>query len=500
MTGGAAGPGDAAGVRDPAGVHDPRGSSEPAGVRDLGASIRPATLEDVAAIRAILAAHGNDGPPGALLGPDIVGPYVRHLLARHRVLVAADAAGAVVAFGAVVDTGLSHHLADLFVRPDLLGHGLGRPLLREVFGDRWPRTTFASDDPRALPLYVRAGMAARWPVLYLQGGRVQAELASADPRARRVEVVPADPAELVELERTWTGADRSVDHALEASLAGADPFLVRDAEGPLAAGYGRDRQTAPDARAVDRLVLRPGAEPVGTVLAAVARAAAAGATIDVAVPGPHPALPVLLELGFRVGDRDTYMAGPVGPDRPVAPPPERRAAVADARGSVPTDARLVPCTPRSCQWCSQRTLCDRAIAVVATCAPAERVVAASCGIGHSRDLPPPVDRIGVSRSAFDGRSTRSAAQGSGGGLIDGSPQLATNSSSAPPNASSRARIIGQPPPATRSRRANSSRTARHAAASRSAWRTIHGSTRLESSSVTVAPPGPSSSTIPEELR
>jgi GNAT superfamily N-acetyltransferase len=289
---------------------------DPAGARDHRASIRPATLDDIGAIRALLAAHGNDDPPGALRGPDVVGPYVRHLLAHHRVLVTSDAAEAIVAFGAVVDTGLSNHLADLFVRPDLLGCGLGRPLLSELFGDRWPRTTLASDDPRALPLYVRAGMAARWPVLYMQGGRAQAERAAADPRARRIEVVAADPAELAELERTWTGADRSVDHELESSIPGADPFLVRDAEGPLAAGYGRDRQTAPDARAVDRLVLRPGAEPVGTVLAAVARATAGGATIDVAVPGPHPALPVLLELGFRIGDRDTYMAGPTDPIDP----------------------------------------------------------------------------------------------------------------------------------------------------------------------------------------
>jgi GNAT superfamily N-acetyltransferase len=273
------------------------------------ARIRPGTPDDLPAIRRLLAAHGND-TVGERPGPDIVGPYVRHLLAHHEVLVSELSGEGVVAFGAVADTGISWHLADLFVAPDRLGQGLGRRLLGALFGNRQPRTTFASDDPRALPSYVRAGMAARWPALYLRAGPGECRRAGEDPRARRVEVVSADPAELNDLERTWTGADRPADHAFWASLPGADAFLARDEEGPLAIGYGRDRQTAVGARALDRMVLRPGAEPVGTVLAAMARVMAGGETLDVAVPGPHPALSALLELGFRIDDRDVYCAGP----------------------------------------------------------------------------------------------------------------------------------------------------------------------------------------------
>ncbi len=134
------------------------------------AMIRDASPDDIPAIRAILAGHGNDDPAGHLRGPDIVGPYLRHLLAHHRAMVSETPGDEVVAFGAVVDTDRSWHLADLFVRTDRLGQGLGRPLLAALLGDRWPRTTFASDDPRALPSYVRAGMAARWVALYLRGG------------------------------------------------------------------------------------------------------------------------------------------------------------------------------------------------------------------------------------------------------------------------------------------------------------------------------------------
>ena len=58
----------------------------------------------------------------------------------------------------MLDTGRARMLADLFVEPGRLGQGLGRPLLTALFEDAPVRATFASSDPRALPLYVRAGM------------------------------------------------------------------------------------------------------------------------------------------------------------------------------------------------------------------------------------------------------------------------------------------------------------------------------------------------------
>ena len=58
----------------------------------------------------------------------------------------------------------------------------------------------------------------------------------------------------------------------------------------------------------------------------------------------------------------------------------------------------------------------------------------------------------------------------------------------------------QPPDVGRSRRLNSASRSVQEAAARCAWRTIQGSTRLESSMVSVGPSGPSSTTIPELLR
>ena len=209
---------------------------------------RPATPDDIPTIRGILAAHGNDGPVTRV---DIVGPYVRHLVTRHRTLLTEED-GAAVAFGAVVDAGLAVHLADLFVMPDRLGRGLGRPLLAALFGDAPRRTTFASDDPRALPLYVRAGMTPLWPTLHVEGD------ASRLAKPPGLEVVAAPPEELAALELAWTGADRRDDHRFWASQADADPFLVVDRDGPVALAIGRARAGLrrpghrPDARAPGR--------------------------------------------------------------------------------------------------------------------------------------------------------------------------------------------------------------------------------------------------------
>jgi GNAT superfamily N-acetyltransferase len=142
--------------------------------------IRPATLHDVPEIRSILAEHGNDGPHPTI---DIVGPYVRHLVTTARALVA-DEGGRLTAFGATVATGHGRHLTDLFVRTDRLGQGIGRLLLDALFMDDWPRTTFASDDPRALPLYIRAGMAQ----LHVHGERAGPRR-SGSPAAKPRDVV-----------------------------------------------------------------------------------------------------------------------------------------------------------------------------------------------------------------------------------------------------------------------------------------------------------------------
>ncbi|HEV8488159.1 MAG TPA: GNAT family N-acetyltransferase [Candidatus Limnocylindrales bacterium] len=134
----------------------------------VAATLRTATEGDLRAIDAVLRVN-DEPPPGEPMYPTgAQDPYLGHLIRRGTSAVA-EIDGVVVGFGATVDTGRSTHLADLFVLPTYHGRGLGGRLLTAVFGDRFPRTTFSSDDPRALPLYVRAGMTPVWPSLYISG-------------------------------------------------------------------------------------------------------------------------------------------------------------------------------------------------------------------------------------------------------------------------------------------------------------------------------------------
>ena len=260
-------------------------------------AIRPATDDDVPGIRAVLVGHGNDGP---VVIADVVGPYVRHLIARGMARVAVDGES-IVGFAAALDAGRSIQLADLFVHVDRLGQGIGRPLLDAAFGPPRPRTTFASDDPRALPLYVRAGMMPLWASLYVEGSA-----ATLPEPSRALTTEPAAPDALAALELAWTGHDRSADHAYWATMPDADPFVVRDGSEIAGFGCGRVRQQV-STRVLDRLVIHSDADPVATTLAALARAARGG-PVTTCLFGPHPALRPLLEAGFKVVDRDQFMA------------------------------------------------------------------------------------------------------------------------------------------------------------------------------------------------
>jgi hypothetical protein len=134
-------------------------------------------------------------------------------------------------------------------------------------------------------------------------------------------VEPADATELAVLERDWTGFDRLVDHRLWGSQPGAEPIVVRAGEEPVAIGYGRLRQSK-EVRVLGRLAVRPDVEPLAPTLAAIVHASRGG-PVEVAVPGPHPALPVLLGAGFRITDRDEFMASDlslVDPARLLADP------------------------------------------------------------------------------------------------------------------------------------------------------------------------------------
>jgi GNAT superfamily N-acetyltransferase len=259
-------------------------------------AIRPATSADITAILGLWIANGAVIEDG---GVDMLTPYLAHLLLTGRVLVAVDDVR-VAGFGAVVERGGVTHLADLFVDPHRFEQGIGGRLLAPLFGDAVQRTTFASSDPRALPLYVRNGMTPLWPNLYLD-----VDSSRLPPASPGLACEPAGPETLATLEHSWLGLANADDHRFWASMPTARPFVVLDAGEAVAAVHTRCRRTGTD-RWINRLVLAPGVDPAPTIVAAW-RHAAEGGRIGCCLPGPSPALPVLLEAGSRIVDRDTFM-------------------------------------------------------------------------------------------------------------------------------------------------------------------------------------------------
>ena len=189
------------------------------------------------------------------------------------------------------------------MRADRLGQGIGRPLLDAVFGDAERRTTFASDDPRALPIYVRAGMRPFWASLYVEGpsSRLPAPPAGLTTRDASAEDVAA-------FEEAWRDHGRLADWRHWAAQPAADTFVVLDGEVVVGIANARARQASP-VRVLNRLVVHPdaGVDPVPVTLAALARAGRDGIVLA-AVQGPSPVVRPLLDLGFRIADRDQFMA------------------------------------------------------------------------------------------------------------------------------------------------------------------------------------------------
>ena len=290
--------------------------------------IRPATAGDFEAIERIAAA--NDEATTAPSWPGYL--YLEHLLTAGTLCVAVRG-GVVVGYaGAMVVGGRrpAAHVTDLFVDPGAQGRGVGSRLLKALMAviDVPDWTTSSSADPRALTLYARAGMVPLWPVLY-----VDAPLGAELVERRQDVAVTAVAAEAAAgFELRWSGRDFSVHYRHWAARPGATVFRVELAGRTAAVGIVREGRLAAG-RTIDHLAVAPSADPGGTLLAALSSAVVRGpeagaggdaqARLRLAVPGPNPALPYLLALGFRILDQDTFCAsdsGLVDPLRVVPDP------------------------------------------------------------------------------------------------------------------------------------------------------------------------------------
>jgi GNAT superfamily N-acetyltransferase len=250
--------------------------------------VRDATAADVPQIRAVSRAAGQ---PSSDSGADA--GYVRHILEIGSAVVG-EAGGRVVGWAAVTAPGGRSMLSDLFVHPDHQGRGVGSRLLAAVWprGQHPARFTFSSSHPAALTVYLRASLLPRWPLFYLAGPPLL-------PAGAGTEVVAVTAAEAAAADDQVTGGQRSADYAYWTSHLDAEAFVITCAGAPAAVG-------ARTATRVIHLACRDDADPVAVVMASLAAPSPVG-EIAICLPGPHPALPVLTDLGYRVVEHDIAM-------------------------------------------------------------------------------------------------------------------------------------------------------------------------------------------------
>src|SRR2546427_12012881 len=142
-----------------------------------------------------------------LPSPGDIPPYLSHVL-HTGTLYVAEKDGKILAFAGAITRGNVSFLTDLFVLPSYQSGQLGKTLLRSVLPqDDLIHCTMSSNDPRALALYIRAGMRPQWPHFALRLEKPMYRM----PFAPGVEIIEADPDDpaLVQLDAQISGRQRT---------------------------------------------------------------------------------------------------------------------------------------------------------------------------------------------------------------------------------------------------------------------------------------------------
>jgi GNAT superfamily N-acetyltransferase len=231
--------------------------------------------------------------------PDDIPPYLSHVLLTGMLYVAEEE-GRILGFAGAITRGNISFLTDLFVLPSSQSSKLGKTLLQTVLPqDNLIHCTLSSSDPRALALYIRAGMRPWWPHFALQLDKPT----HAWPLALDMEIIEVDASDPALLD--WDAREEK-----------AVPIWFRR-RGQIV-GYGYARFGAEVHSNSQSCTLGPlGADTLedatAGVLAAVHWAMQRAVEIHIDVPGPHPCLTTLLERGFHIHSFDTFVSSAVTP-------------------------------------------------------------------------------------------------------------------------------------------------------------------------------------------
>jgi GNAT superfamily N-acetyltransferase len=245
-----------------------------------------------------------DSPP-----PGDAPPYMQHVLQTGTMYVA-EQDGQVLAFAGAITRGNITFLTDLFVRPAQQSGQLGKTLLHAVLPqDDRVHCTMSSSDPRALALYIRAGMRPQWPHFALRLEKPAHDM-PLTPAIEIIEAGPGDPA-LVRWDAQISGRLRPVDHMFWVREQRAVPLWFRR-QGQIV-GYGYIRLGAgtlryPQASTLGPIGVSAPQDATDCVLASANWALQRAEVLRIEVPGPHPCLATLLETGFRIAYVDTFVS------------------------------------------------------------------------------------------------------------------------------------------------------------------------------------------------
>lgn len=262
-------------------------------------TIRPAQVADIAGVHDcwLLTDYPDETERTAMAALGMA-PWFPHLLHTGTLLVA-EADGTIVGFAGTQIRGRVCYLADCFVRPDWQSRGVARALVQQLHADATLiHCTLASSDPRAASLYVRAGMTPRFPMFMLES----------TPRTQHLSPlvttrVCTDVAEWLAYDQRLIGHDRRVDiaHLCEQPTA----VLLQMWDGARLLGQALAHPRRYDRAPHGKYNIGPVAAFQRADAAAVAQSAVAwtlrhGATwVNLRIPGPHPALPLLLAAGMQ---------------------------------------------------------------------------------------------------------------------------------------------------------------------------------------------------------
>ena len=233
----------------------------------------------------------HNAPPPRRTHDVVVGGY-RHVAATG-IFRVATLDERIVALACATMRERQWFLSGFWARPELRLHGVGGPLLREVFdeGKRRGATSFyvwASIDEAALAAYMKVGMLPGTQLFTFQSKPTRLPAQRAGYTS-----APAKADEIAALDRELVGVERQVDHAYWNAHGFARRAVHRDGR-VVGYYYLIDGIVGPAGWVSDI----DGEETLGF---AIREAASTHDTVALSIPGMnHVALPVALACGLRL--------------------------------------------------------------------------------------------------------------------------------------------------------------------------------------------------------